>query len=176
MMFADDVDNGGDVQPMTNEDQPGTVEILPDIAEQSLAAVDPSELLADQRRAYNIIKWHVDQQLARHDNQLLMIIYGEGGTGKLKVIQTVTEYFKSRGIEDTLVKSAYTGIAASLIDGKKMHTVASTPLRTENLSDEARNKLTAAWLHRSWYIIDEISMNSCAMFAHVEQNVALAKG
>ncbi|THU78169.1 hypothetical protein K435DRAFT_567553, partial [Dendrothele bispora CBS 962.96] len=52
---------------------------------------------------------------------LRMILYGEGGTGKSKVIQTVTEVFKARGVSDWLIKSAYTGVAASLIDGKTTH-------------------------------------------------------
>ncbi|KAI1785899.1 hypothetical protein LXA43DRAFT_864478, partial [Ganoderma leucocontextum] len=52
---------------------------------------------------------------------LHMIIHGEGGTGKSRVIQTVTEAFNSRRSTFLLVKAAYTGIAASLIDGKTTH-------------------------------------------------------
>jgi nitrogenase subunit NifH len=38
-----------------------------------------------------------------------MIIYGEGGSGKSKVIQTVTEAFVQKASKYILVKSAYTG-------------------------------------------------------------------
>ncbi|RDX39933.1 hypothetical protein OH76DRAFT_1302941, partial [Lentinus brumalis] len=52
---------------------------------------------------------------------LRMVLYGEGGTGKSRVIQTVTQAFAARGCAHMLVKAAYTGIAASLIDGKTTH-------------------------------------------------------
>ncbi|KAG1830513.1 hypothetical protein EV424DRAFT_1267198, partial [Suillus variegatus] len=54
---------------------------------------------------------------------LRMIIHGEGGTGKLKVIQTITEYFAHNSAKNMLLKAAYTGVAASLIDGKTTHTI-----------------------------------------------------
>ncbi|KAF9487115.1 hypothetical protein BDN71DRAFT_1370705, partial [Pleurotus eryngii] len=52
---------------------------------------------------------------------LWMIVHGEGGTGKLKVIQTITSYFHTCRASGLLLKAAYTGIAASLIDGKTTH-------------------------------------------------------
>jgi hypothetical protein len=69
-------------------------------------------LNTEQKQAYEIIAWDLDQMLARrHPPTLRMIMYGEGGTGKLKVIQTVTEAFASRNSSTMLVKVAYTGIA-----------------------------------------------------------------
>ncbi|KAF8076844.1 hypothetical protein FPV67DRAFT_1387534, partial [Lyophyllum atratum] len=79
-------------------------------------------LREDQRRAYDIVAWHLDQTLSgRKPPPLRMILQGEGGTGKSKVIQTVTEAFKARGAGHMLMKSAFTGVAASLIDGKTTH-------------------------------------------------------
>ncbi|OCH87121.1 hypothetical protein OBBRIDRAFT_697946, partial [Obba rivulosa] len=76
----------------------------------------------DQLRAYDIIVWHLDQTLqGKNPKPLRMVIHGEGGTGKSKVIQTVTEYFVQKGAKYLLLKSAYTGVAASLIDGKTTH-------------------------------------------------------
>ncbi|KAJ3729825.1 hypothetical protein C8R42DRAFT_549590, partial [Lentinula raphanica] len=53
--------------------------------------------------------------------KLRMIIHGEGGTGKSRVIQTITKMFETKKASSMLLKSAYTGIAASLIDGKTLH-------------------------------------------------------
>ncbi|KIL59324.1 hypothetical protein M378DRAFT_50077, partial [Amanita muscaria Koide BX008] len=79
-------------------------------------------LKADQRRAYEVILWHLQQTLAeKKPPPLRMILYGEGGTGKSKVIQTITEAFAAHRVSHMLVKSAYTGVAASLIDGKTTH-------------------------------------------------------
>ncbi|KAG1858186.1 hypothetical protein F4604DRAFT_1519565, partial [Suillus subluteus] len=89
---------------------------------EHVTAVNPSQLLKDQRQAYDIIDWHLEETLAgRAPPQLLMIIPGEGGVGKSKMIQTITENFRDRGVADMLVKAAYTGIAASIIDGKTLH-------------------------------------------------------
>ena len=69
-----------------------------------LTPVDPSLLCYDQFRAYNIITWHLDRTLAGEKTlPLRMIIHGKGGTGKSKVIQTVTEYFTHCGVKHILV-------------------------------------------------------------------------
>ncbi|KAG1852686.1 hypothetical protein F4604DRAFT_1591879, partial [Suillus subluteus] len=82
-------------------------------------------LKTDQLHAYDIVAWHLDETLAgKSPPPLCMIIHGEGGTGKSKVIQTITEYFTYKGVKHMLLKAAYTGVAASLIDGKTTHTIA----------------------------------------------------
>ncbi|KAI0257796.1 hypothetical protein BC834DRAFT_800086, partial [Gloeopeniophorella convolvens] len=76
----------------------------------------------DQRRAYDIIADHMrDLQSDVETPQLLMQIQGEGGTGKSKVIQLVTDLFETSKRSRELVRAAYTGIAASLINGKTIH-------------------------------------------------------
>jgi hypothetical protein len=67
-------------------------------AEASLPSLDPSMLKTDQRRAYETITWHLNERLI--GNNLLplrMIMYGEGGTGKSKVIQCITDAFTKAG-------------------------------------------------------------------------------
>ncbi|KAJ3817195.1 hypothetical protein F5880DRAFT_1461236, partial [Lentinula raphanica] len=63
---------------------------------------------------------------------LRMVIHGEGGTGKSKVIATITDLFRKKNIFGMLVKSAYTGVAASVIEGKTTHTVAGISTRGGN--------------------------------------------
>ncbi|KAI0734338.1 hypothetical protein BC629DRAFT_1243669, partial [Irpex lacteus] len=76
----------------------------------------------DQRRAYEIVTTHLDDYLAgKNPDQLLMILHGEGGTGKSLVLQTITKYFEAQSQANTLAKGAYTGIAASLIEGRTLH-------------------------------------------------------
>jgi hypothetical protein len=77
------------------------------------AAVD--ELFPEQRRAFEIIAWHLASTLnaaATHTAPpppLRMLLVGQGGTGKSKVIQTVTAEFERRGASNLLLKSAFTG-------------------------------------------------------------------
>lgn len=53
-----------------------------------LTGLDPSQLLPDQLRTYDIIVSHLQRTLdGEHPSPLCMIIHGKGGTGKSKVIQ-----------------------------------------------------------------------------------------
>lgn len=86
---------------------------------------EADNLLPDQRRAYDIVTWHLDQTLAGNaPPQLLMQMQGEGGTGKSRTIQAITEAFARRGVRCKLAKSAFTGVAAGVIDGTTLHSAA----------------------------------------------------
>ncbi|GLB44644.1 putative G-quadruplex DNA unwinding [Lyophyllum shimeji] len=146
--------------------------------EVSLPAVDPSRLREDQRRAYNIVVWHLNQTLAgRKPPPLRMILQGEGGTGKSRVIQTITEAFKARGASHMLLKSAFTGVAASLIDGKTTHVIGGISLFGEEakLTNEAKAKLQEFWRNIRYLIIDEFSMLAKTFFALLSRNISIGK-
>jgi hypothetical protein len=67
-------------------------------AESEMPSIDPGELNEHQYRAYEIITNHLKETLAgRSCRTLRMILYGEGGTGKSKIIQTVTDAFVKAG-------------------------------------------------------------------------------
>ena len=172
-----DINSGGQVSRLTESesDSHGEVSIL--APEASLPAVDPALLKFDQFRAFNIITWHLDQTLSGNEPPpLRMILYGEGGTGKSKVIQTVTETFAQKGVKYMLVKSAYTGVAASLIDGKTTHTIASLSMSSDsNLSDESKAKLQKNWYSRCYLIIDKYLMITKTFLATLSRNISIGK-
>ena len=95
-----------------------------ELAENVLPPVDPLQLKTDQCQAYNIVIWNLDQTLSgASPPPLWMILYGEGGTRKSKVIQTVMQAFTQHGVTHILLKSAYMEVAAFLINGKTTHTI-----------------------------------------------------
>ncbi|PSS37626.1 hypothetical protein PHLCEN_2v553 [Hermanssonia centrifuga] len=157
---------------------PGQVSVISAASESSLE-VDASMLKADQYRAFDIITWHLEQSLAGAEPPpLRMILYGEGGTGKSKVIQTVTEVFNARGAAHMLVKAAYTGVAASLINGKTTHNIAAMPTTKKvdsKLSDSAKTRLQAFWSKVTYLIIDEYSMLSKSFLAILSRNITIGK-
>ncbi|KIO02612.1 hypothetical protein M404DRAFT_65468, partial [Pisolithus tinctorius Marx 270] len=125
-------------------------------------------LLDDQWRAYNIIDWHLQQFVTgRCPDQLHMIIPGEGSVGKSRTIQTITENFARRGIQGMLVKVAYTGIAASVIDGKTLHNICMILLNGGKQSAQTMKRLEEYWQDKSYLIIDEMLMVSQALLAKV---------
>ena len=158
----------------------GAVENLANLmsmgGESDFRPVEVQGLLRDQQRAYDIIDWHLNETLnGNKPQQLLMIIPGEGGVGKSKTIQTITESFHRRGAAHLLAKSAYTGIAASIIDGKTLHVICQIPLNGRNRSRKANQKLAQFWQHRLYLIIDEKSMLSCKFFARISSSICSAK-
>ena len=144
-------------------------------SEQALPAVDLDCLKPDQLRAYHIVTWHLDE--TRHGKDpppLRMVLYGEGGTGKSRVIQTITEAFSVRGAGHTLVKAAYTGVAASLVNGKTTHVIGSLSLRSKDeITDAAKKKLQDFWRDVRYLIIDEYSMLSKSFLATLSRNISV---
>ncbi|THG98262.1 hypothetical protein EW026_g3885 [Hermanssonia centrifuga] len=146
--------------------------------EAALPGGDASQLKPDQLRTYEIVTWHLNQTLSGNKPPpLRMIIHGEGGTGKSKVIQTITEYFAQHGARHLLIKAAYTGVAASLIDGKTTHTIGMmSPKSMDTISSASKTKLEAFWKHYTYLVIDEISMIRKSFFAHLSKRISIGKG
>ena len=144
-------------------------------SEEALDRLDVSHLRPDQARAYGIIKWHLIQTLSSADPPpLRMILYGEGGTGKSRVIQTITEVFEARGSKHMLVKAAYTGVAASLVDGKTTHVIAGISVHSKGtIKEEAKKKLQEFWQDVRYLIIDEFSMLSRSFLATLSRNISI---
>jgi len=156
-------------------DMPAAILLQQTASEQALPAVDPECLKPDQLRAYRIVTWHLAETL-RGGNAppLRMVLYGEGGTGKSRVIQTITEAFAARGVSHMLMKAAYTGVAASLVDGKTTHVIGCLSLGSkDDVSDAARKKLQDFWRNVRYLIIDEYSMLSKTFLAALSRNISI---
>ncbi|THH12700.1 hypothetical protein EW146_g7451 [Bondarzewia mesenterica] len=146
------------------------------IIEDALSPANPDQLTEDQRRAFDIIVGHLDQTLAgQKPEPLRMIISGEGGTGKSKVIQSITEAFNRRGASNMLAKGAYTGVAASLITGKTTHTLCMLSQRMEKMSQETKMRLEQEWDSRQYLIVDEYSMISKTLLSQLSRRINIAK-
>jgi len=160
------------------ENDAGDTCLIAELAAEAptLQPVAPNDLLEDQRRAYDIVDWHLQQFISgRRPKPLRMVIPGEAGVGKSKTIQTITANFVARGVSDMLVKAAYTGLAASVIDGKTLHHIAKLPLQGEKQSAQTIQALEIFWRNKHYLIVDEISMVSREMFAKLSSIISRAK-
>lgn len=89
-----------------------------------------------QRKAHDIIEQHLPRTLAgKKQEQLLMIVNGEGGTGKTVLLNAITETFEFHTARAMLAKTAMTGVAASLIGGCTLHSWAGVPVATAKNPD-----------------------------------------
>ena len=143
----------------------------------SLSGAKPSELKADQLRMYENVTWHVQHTLAGNERPLLhMLIRGEGRTGKSKIIQTITDKFTQSGVKHLLLKVAYTGMAASLIDGKTTHTIGMIVMESGGkMSNKMKKKLQAFWKHITYLIIEKVSMISKSFLMLLSRQISTAK-
>jgi hypothetical protein len=130
---------------------------------------DASCLNEEQRRAYDIVGWHLQKTLAgERPPQLRMILLGEGGTGKSRVVRAISAKFERLHVKEMLVKGAYTGIAASIIDGRTLHVLTAMPLKGVR-SAKTMKKLAEFWKNKKYLIIDEMSMLSRQFLAKLSK-------
>ena len=156
-------------------DTPAAILLQSTTSEQALPAMEPDCLKPDQLRTYRVVTWHLGETL-RGGNipPLRMVLYGEGGTGKSRVIQTITEAFAARGVSHMLMKAAYTGVAASLVDGKTTHVIGCLSLGSKSdVSDAAKKKLQDFWRDIRYLIIDEYSMLSKSFLVTLSRNISI---
>ncbi|KAF6744981.1 hypothetical protein DFP72DRAFT_824856, partial [Ephemerocybe angulata] len=105
----------------------------------------------EQHRAFRIISDHITMG----GTQLMMYVGGSGGTGKSHVIRAVVTLLGRLGRRSELLIGAPTGIAAVLIGGSTLHSLAMV-----NPSGRMGNssKLQEIWRGVRYLVVDEISM------------------
>jgi hypothetical protein len=98
-----------------------------------------------------------------------MLILGQAGTGKTKVIGAITETFRHYNKLDILAKCATTGIAAVDIGASTLHSWAALPNNLpkdddwlERSSKSSADKRRANMRGKEFLIVDEVSMEDKA--------------
>ncbi|KAJ7475396.1 hypothetical protein B0H11DRAFT_1917799 [Mycena galericulata] len=160
------------------------IEELPDRGRvrtpEQAAAIDI--LNVEQRRAHDIIESHARRTLAGvRQEQLLMIVRGEGGTGKTVLLNALAHTFEFLGAADALAKTATTGVAASLVGGQTLHSWAGLRVRDRDSEGEEgpRSKPTHTTAEKrkkniipaKYLDIDECSMLTKQLLATLSQVV-----
>ena len=144
---------------------------------------DESELKTcpalNQRQAivHEIITSHLRNHLAgRCPPQRLMIVHGQGGTGKSAMLNAIAETFAQNGASSLLAKTAMSGVAASIVRGQTLHTWAALPVRTPQSNKWLTHPSKAVAIRRAhniapavWLTIDEMSMLTTPLLAHLSE-------
>lgn len=126
----------------------------------------------EQEAAVRIICEHF---IEKETNQLIMLVAGTGGTGKSYVTMTVSLFFSLCGMQNVLLRSAPTGIAAVLIEGYTIHALTFLP-QSQRTRFTRLDELELLWKDVRYIIIDEVSMISAGFLAKISKRIALAKG
>ena len=125
-----------------------------------------------QQRVFRII---ADHTLGRSKvgPQLRLGVFGEGGTGKSRLIAAVRAWFAVLNRQNELVVTAPTGTAAFNVAGITLHSAANLPIG--NQRKKKIGSKTKHWTHRQYLIIDEVSMMDCKMLVNLNTNLKEAK-
>ena len=92
----------------------------------------------------------------------------------MTIIEVVTEVFEAEGKAPWLIKSAYTGIAASLVRGKTTHVISLLSVNSRQpMTEETKAKLRRLWAKVRYLIIDEMSMISKSFLAKLSRNIGI---
>ncbi len=73
------------------------------------------------------------------------------------------------------MKSAFTGIAASIIDGKMLHVIVQLSVNGNRHSAKSARRLTNFWQDKQYLIVDEKSMVACHILACLSAALSQAK-
>ena len=107
-----------------------------------------------------------------NSEQLFMYIGGEGGTGKSRVVEAVTQIFVRLNWKDKLIKMSFTGTAAynisSAIPARTIHASIGKN-KTKRHSHQQKARLHQKWVKVLCQIIDEISYCSKDLFENINE-------
>lgn len=121
----------------------------------------------EQKRAHAIILNHVEAYIeGKQPKQTLMLLMGQGGTGKSTLLNAITTTFELLGVPDLLAKTALSGVAATLIGGTTLHWFGGLPTRKIPQADIWPDKASKSLRERRiknienvlWITVDEVSM------------------
>lgn len=115
--------------------------------------------------------------------QLLMLLLGQGGTGKSLDIGAITESFEFHNQTHLLAKCGTSGISASDIGGQTIHSWAGISIKSSK-SDNWYEKSSSAIKHRRienilgvlLLIVDEVSMFTKTTLYYLSSIAGIARG
>jgi len=113
-------------------------------------------------------------------HQLLMGVFGEGGTGKSTLIEAIEAWFSSQGRDEELMLTATTGSAASHISAVTLHS--ATGIMIEDCdSPKSRtaannDRRIAEWAGRRYLSVDEISMLDRSTMVKLDKQLKIITG
>ena len=137
-------------------------------------AGDPDTLNAEQRDVFDRVLHHYHQQT---DQQLLLHVDGEAGTGKSRVIEMISKHLAyhsaQQGRCDPVMRGAPTGVAAHNIQGSTLHRLLSLPVKKkfQELKEEPLFRLQGYIRDRWLLIVDEKSMIGAPTLHYIDRRL-----
>ena len=147
------------------------------VSELSLAVRSGPILNKRQVMAHTIVTSHLKSYLSQQNPpQRLMIVHGQGGTGKMALLNAISQTFDDLGASALLAKTAMSGVAASIIGGQTLHSWAALPIIAPQTNKWLTHPGKDVKARRQknmekvlWLTIDEMSMLTSPMLVLLSQ-------
>ena len=141
-----------------------------------LTIIQDFNLNEEQALAFRIVADHTLAN-SRVGPQLLMGVFGEGGTGKSRVIEAIRAWFTSLHRANELVVTATTGTTAVKIAGATLHSAVGISIKTGEVNRTSKISKAKAteWADRRYIIIDEVSMMDCKLITSLHAQLGKIK-
>jgi hypothetical protein len=154
------------------------------LALESPAAIVSSVVLNKrQTMVHDIVANHLRAHLrGQNPKQHLMVVHGQGGTGKSALLNALSTTFDNEGASSLLAKTAMSGVAASIVGGQTLHSWGALPINTPHSikwvthpskeTDQRRKKNMGCAL---WLTIDEMSMLTTPLLVLLSQATGVVR-
>jgi hypothetical protein len=104
-----------------------------------------------------------------------MAIFGEGGTGKSRVIEAVRSWFTVLNRQHELVVTSLTGVAAFNIRGSTLHSALGIKVEKEDIDRKMTDSKKREWFDRNYLVVDEVSMIDSKLITKLHNKLCSAK-
>jgi len=135
-------------------------------------------LNAKQKRTVSMIFYHAlrlqGKPTVEKDEQFLLYVGGEGGTGKSRIIDAVRLGMALLEREKEILVIAPTGNAAKNVQGSTIHTGLDVAVRGHRKRGTSA-RVRSLWANKTMLIIDEISMVSSKLMDSIDKQCKLLK-
>ena len=134
-------------------------------------------LNSKQNMVHQIIASHIRSHLEGvPPPQRLIVVHGQGGTGKTALLNTIADTFNQFGVSTLLAKTAMSGVAASIVRGQTLHSWAGLPVKppptdkwVTHPSKEMACRRKTNMSSILWLTIDEMSMLTAPQLSWLSQ-------
>jgi hypothetical protein len=161
------------ILPADNEET-GGVTYLGVWAKETVPAAGLKLFDVEQGQGHDIVLRHLEETPNNRGPMFArLMVHGESGTGKSRIVGLVAAAFAAKGVSHLLDKAAYTGQAASVIGGKTAHTIGQAGIDRTKIGEEGKRRLQALLRKKQYVIINEISMISNHFWAQMLRNILI---
>ena len=155
------------------------------IIEQETGSIENSNCILNERQTmvHTIVTNHLrDHLLQKNPPQRLLIVHGQGGTGKSALLNAISRTFDDLGASHLLAKMATSGVAASIIRGQTLHSWAALPIFTPRTDKWITHPSKQIGTRRKknienvlWLTIDEMSMLTTPLLLFLSRVAGVVK-